>query len=302
MVASRDVANGKKLARSAEIPARLWRVPVYLPYLQPPLTDAMVREAESEMGVKLPRAYIAALRIQNGGYLRTSAHPDDRAPVDCLAGIGPRFPSVLRHDWADVKAHMAENGFVTPTRIDDLVPFCGDGHFHYCFDYRKAGRRDEPSVSYVDVECFDVDEVLAPDFGTFLATLRPSAPAKAFGLRTQERVEAIASALSTATGFEFEDQGDQDFGYRVFRARLPGKTQWAWLSANQVRRGFVRKNDREYKKLGTLFPELVDRHPEHADFGYFLTLSDFDSPSGKSIARGLEALRFPCQEIELEGG
>lgn len=153
MVASRDVAHVKKAAKSPEIPARLWRVPVYLPYLQPPLTDAMVREAESQMGVKLPRAYVAALRIQNGGYLRTTLHPTDRAPVDRIAGIGPRFPSLLRRDWDDVKAHMAENGFVTPTGLDDLVPFCGDGHYHYCFDYRQTGRREEPRVTYIDVEC-----------------------------------------------------------------------------------------------------------------------------------------------------
>lgn len=35
---------------------------------------------------------------------------------------------------------MREQGHKTPARIDELVPFCGDGHYHHCFDYRKVGR------------------------------------------------------------------------------------------------------------------------------------------------------------------
>lgn len=52
----------------------VWRVPVYLPYLQPDLTDERVAEAERSLGVKLPEANLALLRVQNGGYLRRSVH------------------------------------------------------------------------------------------------------------------------------------------------------------------------------------------------------------------------------------
>ena len=51
----------------------------------------------------------------------------------------------------------------TARGIDALVPFCGDGHYHYCFDYRKHGPEGEPAVTYIDVECFDKDERLAPN-------------------------------------------------------------------------------------------------------------------------------------------
>jgi cell wall assembly regulator SMI1 len=71
-----------KKTMPSKLPDRLWKVPVYLPYLQPPLTDAIVKQAESQLGVRLPRAYLDALRIQNGGSLRLDSHPSDHAPVD----------------------------------------------------------------------------------------------------------------------------------------------------------------------------------------------------------------------------
>ena len=101
------------------LPEHLWSVPAYL---QPPLTDAIIADAEVRLGVRLPRAYLAALRIQNGGYLRARSHPAVPAPVDHVAGIGPRFPSILRHNWSEIKEYMAEERITTPERIDDLLP------------------------------------------------------------------------------------------------------------------------------------------------------------------------------------
>lgn len=50
----------------------IWRVPAYLPYLQPPLTDEAVATAEKQIGYKLPSEYLNLLRKQNGGYIRFS--------------------------------------------------------------------------------------------------------------------------------------------------------------------------------------------------------------------------------------
>jgi hypothetical protein len=294
------VASAKKRP-TRKLPEHLWKVPVYLPYLQPALTDAALTKAEARLGVKLPRAYVAALRMQNGGYLRLGAHPSGHAPVDTLAGIGPRFPSLLGRSWDEVKEYMAEEGIEKPARIDDLIPFSGDGHYYYCLDYRKNGRRREPRVTYIDVECFDVDKVVASDFATFLEQLRPDERAPGWGLVTRDSARKVAALLSKATRFRFEDMGDQDHGYPVFRARLPGQGNWAWLSPNRVRRGFVRKTEQEYKKLGKLLPELVDRHPEHADCGYFLTCTEPESKGGKSLARGLAKLPFPTRIVRLDG-
>ncbi len=289
------------MAAKSKSPVRLWEVPIYLPYLQPPLTAAALLSAEKHLGVKLPASYVAALKEQNGGYLRLSSHPSKHAPVDVLAGIGPRFPSLRSRDWRELKEHMAAQGISTPERIDELVPFCGDGHFHYCLDYRKSGRRGEPCVTYIDVETFDHDEVLAPNFATFLSQLFED-QSRVVGLVTQAKPALVAAEVSRVTGTAFEDQGDQDHGYRVFRAKLPGSGNWAWLSANRVREGFVRKNDREYQKLAKLRPAMVDRIPEHADCGYFLSCTDFESKAGKAISKKLEKLAFPLRAITLGRG
>lgn len=283
-----------------DIPKRLFEIPVYLPYLQPKLTPRAIEKAEAQLGVKLPAAYLAALRVQNGGYLRLSDHRSDLPLVDCLAGIGPRFPSILRHDWEDLKAFMRENKIKKPRRIDDLIPFCGDGHYHYCFDYRKRGRESEPCVTYIDVECFDVDKVLAPDFLTFLHELRAEQE-PAYGISTSQPIEAVAAALADASGCPFEDQGDQWHGYRTFYFDLPvpDDKQGAWLTPNRVKRGFVRQDDPEYAKLAARMPGFALRYPEHAECDYFIS-TKVDTEAWRGFTRVLSSLPYESRAIVLE--
>jgi hypothetical protein len=285
-------------AAATQVPDRLWRVPIYLPYLQPALTAGAVEHAEGKLGVRLPCAYLAALRVQNGGYLRLEVHPG--GGIDYIAGIGPRFPSLLQHSWADTKEYMRTEEIATPIGIDDLIPFCGDGHYYYCLDYRESGRGGEPRITYVDVECFDVDRVVAPDFATFLSQLRPEPEDLRYGLVTHSGPTDVAAAISKATGFTFEDLGDQYNGYRQFRATLAGEHQFAWLTANRTPRGFVRKDDPEYKVLREQLTELVDRYPEHSDCGYFLSCSDFDSRAGRAITRSLAKLPFITRALPAD--
>jgi hypothetical protein len=293
------MARTKRSTR-VTIPARLWAVPAYLPYVQPALTDRAIERAEAKLGVRLPRAYLDALRVQNGGYLRLRDHPCGHAPVDCIAGIGPRFPSLLARSWDEVKEYMEEEGISTPERIDDLIPFCGDGHYYYCLDYRAAGRKREPRVAYVDVEVFNVDEVVAPDFATFLHQLAPAPQEPRYGLVTRGKPAAVAAAVSKATGLRFEDLGDQSHGYRMFQAKLPGRYQAAWLTANRVRHGFVRKSDSEYRALRKRLPQLVDRFPEHADCGYVLGCTSFESRGGRALLRGLARLPFASRLLPAD--
>lgn len=279
-------------------PADLWRVPVYLPYLQPKLTERAIVSAENKLGVKLPRAYLDLLRIQNGGYLRLTSISPNLAPVDCIAGIGPRFPSILEKDWDDVKAYMSEQGIRKPARIDALVPFCGDGHFHYCLDYRTSGPRGEPKVTYIDVESFDTDKVVAPSFDAFLRKLRPSGITVAIGIETTAKMGTVAASISKAGRYPFEAQGDQDHGYQVFRAKLPGDSNWAFVTPNVVRRGFVRRSEAKDVKVRDKLTDQVERFPEHPDCNYFVT-ADFGTAAGRKLSRAIEKLSYPSRRVRL---
>ena len=72
-------------------PQSLWQVPAFLPYVQPKLTNQIVRKAEKQLKVKLPDAYLDILRFQNGGTIRYEL-PD--SVLDKIYGIGPRSPSI----------------------------------------------------------------------------------------------------------------------------------------------------------------------------------------------------------------
>lgn len=272
---------------------------MYLPYLQPPLTDEIIAVAQERLSVRLPAAYIAALRVQNGGAVRLRSHPSGHAEVDCIAGLGPRSPSLFERDWTGVKEYMVQSGSHRPAKIDELFPFCGDGHYYYCLDYRRSGRKGEPCVTYIDVESLDIDEVVAPDFATFLHQLRPPKQGTVYGLVTHDDPDSVAAVLSDAIGIKFEDRGDQANGYRVFSAPLADAIS-AWLTANRVRRGFVRRDHAEYESLSKLLPEVVDRHPEHTDCGFFLICTNFQSAQGKRIAARLTSLPFAVRVVRLD--
>ena len=126
----------------------IWRVPAYLPYLQPPLTEAAIQDAEARLGVMLPQSYLRILRRQNGGYLRLSP---PHVVSEMVWGIGPHFPSITdAFDWKDPRQD-SDYGW-SPQNAHLLVPFDGDGHWHLCLDYRVDGRQAEPRVTYIDLE------------------------------------------------------------------------------------------------------------------------------------------------------
>ncbi len=275
---------------------RVWQVPAYLPYLQPVLTDDAIAQAQEALGVVLPESYLDLLRAQNGGYVRFSNHPNGEAPVDRVFGIGPNYPSILETDWTEVKEEMDEEGLETPERIDDLFPFCGDGHYFFCLDYRESGRNGEPCVSYINVELFDTDVVVAPDFATFLGGLRSDIDNPTFGLISAEPIDDVAKGISTLLGVQFKDMGDQDYGYPVRRAPLSDSHVWAWLSPNRVRRGFVRRDHAQYESLANLLPGEADRIPEYPDCSHILS-TNAEEPVAEDLLRKLQALPFEIKRI-----
>ena len=257
----RSTFSEKNSAVSAS-PQNIWRVPVYLPYLQPDLTDEAITEAERKLGVRLPEDFLAPLRAQNGGYIRFSL---DELPHEQIYGIGPHFPSLTDFDWDDDRDHV---GF----ELQGLIPFDGDGHWHLCLDYRN--NRATPAVSYIDIEC-DNEEEIAPSFADYLQLLNVDVEDRDFVLPAVESVDDLLSALSSEMGVTFEPPDSWAHGYPQHRARGLGEDpEWIWISPNLVQRGFVREDDSRYEELRDRLPGEALRYPELPDSSYTLTVTD----------------------------
>ncbi len=250
----------------------VWRVPAYLPHLQPPLTAAAIEDAERALGVKLPESYLDRLREQNGGYLRLTL-PDSVS--DTIWGIGPHFPSITSgFDWQDLTPEEQADWGWAPAGARWLVPFDGDGHWHLCLDYRAGGPQAEPRVSVVDLET-ERDEEIAPDFATFLAALREDFAHDTFGLVGVALDEAV-DALEAQLRVTFEPAQSCDHGYPIRRCAF-GRGRppdWAWLSPNRAPRGFVRESDPRYAELVGLLPGTALRLPDHPEVDIVLQCTE----------------------------
>ncbi|MFJ8768804.1 SMI1/KNR4 family protein [Streptomyces clavifer] len=158
------------MAEFDEVKATFWGEGRY--GAQPPLTDAVVQDAERQLGVRLPASLLDILRVQNGGVVAElgNAFPTDvptswnenYVPLDEMMGIGRHDgqPSLL-----DTAYLVEEWGLPSP-----LVLLSGDGHCWIALDYRACGRRGEPSVIWFDVD--DGTELpLAADFQAFVERL-----------------------------------------------------------------------------------------------------------------------------------
>lgn len=157
----------------------VWQRPPYEPYVQAPLTDALLEAIEQELGVRLPDGYVALLRHQNGGHLQVR-FPEDRdynVTHSIIRGIGTNFPRLTKDAWW----HDEEDFEPIPAGAQWLIPFDGDGHWDLCLDYRQSptdstGLRTDPAVVVIDTEKPDpdIESFVADSFETYLGQLVPS--------------------------------------------------------------------------------------------------------------------------------
>jgi hypothetical protein len=136
-------------------------------YNHPPLTDQMVVTAETELGVKLPKALIELLRIQNGGYTKGFAYPlnqkttwaENHVPLSALFGI------VLDRN-IETAQNIMDSEYMTKEwgLPEKQVLLTGDGHWWITLDYRDNAT---PSVKWIDVECNEEIKI-ADDFDQFI--------------------------------------------------------------------------------------------------------------------------------------
>lgn len=241
----------------------IWKVPAYLPYVQPRLTPKLIASAERQIGSPLPAEYLDLLKRQNGGYIRYSL-PD--SVHDVIWGIGPRYPSILDHDWDEVREDVSYP-------LDGLVPFDGDGHWYLCLDYRRNS--SEAEISYVDVEC-DRESVVAPTFRDYLAMLVRDDLTDALVFETDLDMQGVLSVLAPIVRAPFSEPDTYAHGYPTCRAAVGSQEshEWVFVSPNEVPRGFVRRNDPDYDELCGLLPGTGLRYPEIPARSYLVSTTD----------------------------
>lgn len=127
---------------------------------QAPLTKQMIENAEKKLKVSLPASYLELLATQyNGGNLRFDGFLDEdegQYTINEIEGIGEETGGILNSLETAEEWELPEG----------LLPFAGDGHDLYCFDYRDSGPDNEPSITHVYTEEFTVTR-LAGNFEAF---------------------------------------------------------------------------------------------------------------------------------------
>ncbi|QUX27433.1 SMI1/KNR4 family protein [Nocardiopsis akebiae] len=149
-------------------------------YTGPPLDGEMVRRAEADLGVRLPRGYVEALLPRNGGTPRRRCYPtsfptswaDDHFEISAIRGIGG--------DWGiDSASDGGSPYLITEWGYPEIgVVVChtpSGGHDTVMLDYSGCGPAGEPAIAYIDED--RVPRRIARSFGEFLARLTSRASA-----------------------------------------------------------------------------------------------------------------------------
>ena len=139
----------------------------------PDLVSAMVHEAERRLGLRLPAAYVEALRVVNGGRLQRTrfdtpfptSWAEDHFEVETLLGVGG--PGCI--DSPVGSAYLIKEWEYPPIGVVFVVCPSG-GHDTVMLDYTRLNADGEPSVAYIDED--RGPRTVADGFAAFAAALR----------------------------------------------------------------------------------------------------------------------------------
>ena len=255
----------------------IWQKPIYLPYLQPKLTDEILEKAEMKLGYKLPKELIELLKVQNGGYIRKTL---EESLNEQIYGIGPHFPSLTDVDWTDYKDWVS-------FELTGLIPFDGDGHWHICLDYRKNNKN--PQITYISTES-DSQRLIAESFSEYLSELDYDIDDELV-ISTDKTISEITKELEKTLNIEFEEPDNYSQGYDEYRSELDGS--WIWLSPNLVPNGFVRKDEDRYQELVELSKGTSVRFPEISNSDLLISFSSKEVEN-----KAVEKLKLNSIEIK----
>jgi hypothetical protein len=146
-------------------------------YVDDPLTRGKVEFVERTLGYRLPAAYIALMKSQNGGIPKRTNHrtaertswAEDHIAITGIYGIGNAKPCSLcgqsgNQLWLDEWEYPP---------IGVYFADCpSGGHDMLCLDYRECGPEGEPAVVHVDQESDFKITLVAKNFETFIRGLQ----------------------------------------------------------------------------------------------------------------------------------
>ncbi len=260
----------------------LWTSPIYLPYLQPELTDEILKQAEKQLGYKLPVELVTLLKEQNGGYINMS-FPE--SPHNVISGIGPNFPSILDFDFEEIQEYVSYS-------LKGLIPFDGDGHWYLCLDYREDPL--SPYVTFIDVEC-DNQEIVAKSFSEYLSKLKMQVDDE-YVIEGVDSIETILNQLSKLLKSSFLSPDSFDHGYPIYNAKLGDEDnpEWIWISSNMVPNAFVRENNKRYDELKLLVSNDKKRYAKLPEDSCLVSFTD---GVRKEIFEAFASLNLDLKEL-----
>jgi hypothetical protein len=143
-------------------------------YTGPPITDAMIRAAETTLGYTLPADYVRLLFERNGGRpIRrrlATAFPtswaDDHIEIASIKGVGGMW-GIDSESGLGSAAMIAEWDY--PSIGIVLCDMPSGGHDAVMLDYTDRNYRAQPCVAYVDED--RVAREIAPTFTDFISRL-----------------------------------------------------------------------------------------------------------------------------------
>lgn len=155
-----------------------WEVSEYAKneYVEDFPTDELIKSIEEELRYKLPAAYIALMKSQNGGMPQNNCFPterptswaEDHVQITGIMGIGRNKTYSLCGELGS-QFMIDEWGY---PQIGVVICNCPSaGHDLIMLDYRKCGYDGEPEVIHIDQEADYQITFLAKDFETFILGL-----------------------------------------------------------------------------------------------------------------------------------
>lgn len=259
----------------------IWTVPIYLPSVQPKLTDKIIQDGEIKIGYKFPKEYLDILEIQNGGDIRFTLKG---TPHNQILGIGEFDKSITNFEW--FKEYEEGLNF----KLDGLFPFDGDGHWNICLDYRNNIL--EPEITYIDTE-IEFEKPITKTFKDYLSLLEIETENR-FAIETDLTIENFIPKISMLLNIVFEKPNSFDYGYKTYRSKY--LESWIWVSSNKVPSGFVRENHINYEELKLIKITEKLRYPEVPENCLLMTMSH--ETERKEILKTLELKGIKVTELK----